>query len=170
MKKLLTLVLTLGVLAPQLQAKKPQSYYDNIVANCKKQSQADALNTLQALPFADQRIVLNMIAQGLAKNPKDLEFFLPLALSVHGNDRAWTRRSIVGSGLVCAVASFAIDHYNYKPKDLKVGDLPFIALFVASSISGLIFVGKLLSLTFSSTPAPLASHTFKALLKKAQGN
>ncbi len=169
MKKLLTLMLALGVAAPQLQAQKPQSYYDNIVANVKKQTREDALKTLGALPVADQRIIMAMVAEGLAKNPKDLDIFLPLALSVHANDRAWTRRGMVGSGaLAGAIGWFSYNLAKNHFKDTPEGNTVIWALDGACALGGLICVGKLLSLIFRSTPVPLANYTLKAMLKKAQ--
>ncbi len=170
MKKLLTLMLALGVAAPQLQAQKPQSYYDNIVANVKKQTREDALKTLGALPFADQRIIMAMVAEGLADNPKEFEMFLPLALSVHDNDRARSHARWVSGAGVVSMAAFGLAHNRHVKTHSPMEDPRIQALLCLSLLSGGSAIRNLFSLMFSSTPATLANYTFKALIEKAQAS
>ena len=172
MKKQLTLMLALGLATTGMHAAKTQSYYDNIVASCKKQSQADALEALQALPVADQRIVMKMIAEGLSKNPADFKKFLPLAMCVHANDRASTRRWMVGSGVATAAA---VGLYSYLVRTKYASDEVFTkpeiqGLIGIAALGGLSTVGHFLSLLFRSTPNPLSGFTFKQLLKAAREN
>ncbi len=165
LKKLLALLLALGIAAPLLQAKS-QEHYEGIIASCKALPQADALKELQALPVADQRIVLNMIAKGLADNPKELEMYLPLALSVHANDSARShRRGAIGFGVVAAATFTASIH---RANTVRIDDL-VRTLDLIGYASSALCAERLLKIMFHSTPAPLANHTFTSLLKNAQG-
>ncbi len=173
MKKQLTLMLALGLATTGRHEAKTPSYYENIVASCKKQSQADALEALQALPVADQRIVMKMIAEGLGKNPSDFQKFLPLAINVHANDRASTRRWMVGSGVVTAAVvglfSFLTVTNKYAPHEvLDHPEMQGLAGIVA--LAGLSTAGHFFSLIFRSTPNALSGFTFKQLLKAARAN